>query len=99
MEWKKPSVRKNTSNESWFVYLLRCNDDSIYCGITNDLEKRLEKHNSGKGAKYTRSRIPSVIVYSEKKENKSEAAKREYEIKKMTRKQKLEIISSSPGQF
>lgn len=76
----------------WFVYLLRCKDDTLYCGITNDLENRLEMHRSGKGAKYTRGRGPLELVYTEECADKSAALKREYEIKSLPRNQKLELI-------
>ena len=75
-----------------FVYLLRCVDDSLYCGYTNNLTKRVETHNRGKGAKYTRRRTPVTLVYSEEFETKSEALKREHQIKKLSRKEKLELL-------
>jgi len=81
---------------SWQVYLLKCCDDSLYCGISNDLGKRLKQH-SGEikgGAKYTLSRNPCVLMYQEQAENRSEALKREAEIKKMTRSAKLKLIDS-----
>lgn len=77
----------------WHVYLVRCRDGSLYAGITNDLAGRLEKHNSGKGAKYTRSRRPVELVWSEAKRNESYARKREAEIKKFTRTQKTALIA------
>lgn len=76
----------------FYVYILRCADDSLYCGYTNDVEKRFEKHKSGKGAKYTRSHLPLEIVYVEEFENKSDALKREHEIKSMTRAQKEKLL-------
>jgi len=75
----------------WFVYLLLCSDNTLYCGITNNLEKRINTHNKGKGAKYTRSRLPVEIYYYEESPNKSEASKREYQIKKMSRENKLKL--------
>ena len=77
----------------FYVYILRCADDSLYCGYTTDVEKRFEKHKSGKGAKYTRSHLPLEIVYIEEFENKSDALKRECEIKSMTRLQKEKLVS------
>ena len=71
-----------------YVYILRCRDESLYTGWTNDLEKRLEAHNSGKGAKYTRGRCPVTLVYSE-------ALHRECEIKKMTKTAKLALIKQN----
>ncbi len=76
----------------YYTYLLECSDGSFYCGFTDDLEHREKVHNSGKGAKYTRSRIPVKIVYFEEFETKSDALKREYAIKKLTRQQKEELI-------
>jgi len=76
----------------FFVYLLECSDGSYYCGIALDLEKRLKTHNSGKGAKYTRSRLPVRLVFSETLESKSIALKREAEIKRLSRKQKIALI-------
>ena len=75
-----------------YVYLLKCADGTLYCGWTNDLEKRIKTHNEGKGAKYTRSRLPVMLAYSEEFETQIEAQKREYEIKQMTRQQKLKLI-------
>ncbi len=77
---------------SWFVYILECNDGTLYTGMTNDLEGRLEKHMTGEGAKYTRSRGAKEIIYSEEFKTKSEALKREHEIKKLSRSEKLRII-------
>ena len=77
---------------SAYVYILRCKDDSLYTGWTNDLEKRLAAHNSGKGAKYTRGRGPVELVYSEQLTTKEDALQRECEIKKMTRSVKLALI-------
>jgi len=75
----------------WYVYLVRCSDNSLYCGITNDLVKRIKKHNSGKGAKYTSTRLPVKLVYSEESENRSTASKREYAIKQLPRTEKLKL--------
>lgn len=79
----------------YYVYILKCGDGTFYCGYTNDVEKRLEKHKSGKGAKYTRSRLPLEVVYIEEFDNKSDALKRECRIKSMTRLQKEKLIESS----
>ena len=76
-----------------YTYILKCADDTLYCGWTNDLEKRLEAHNSGKGAKYTRSRLPVELIYYEEFETKEEAMSREYHIKKLPREKKLELIN------
>lgn len=81
----------------YFVYILKCADDTFYTGITKELERRLEEHNSSdKGAKYTRNRRPVVMVYSEIHPDRSSASKREYEIKKkMSREEKLKLIESA----
>ncbi len=82
----------------WFVYILRCKDKSLYTGITTDLKNRVLKHNQGKGAKYTRSRRPVKLVWSEKTKSESSARKKEAQIKNLTRFKKLELISFSYGQ-
>ena len=83
--------------DKYYVYLLRCNDNTLYCGITNDLLKRVNAHNSGRGAKYTRSRLPVTVEYFEISNNKSNALRREHEIKKLSRSEKLELIEISRG--
>gem|GEM_PF-578202 len=70
-------------NKNWVVYLVRCADQSLYCGITNNLEKRLESHNLGKGAKYTRYRIPVELLGTSSEMTKSDALKLELRIKRM----------------
>lgn len=75
-----------------YVYILKCADDTLYTGWTNNLEKRIATHNKGKGAKYTRARLPVELVYSEEFEDKIEAQKREYAIKKLKRNEKLKLI-------
>lgn len=77
----------------YYVYILKCFDDTFYTGITNNIEKRIKIHNRGKGAKYTRSRLPVVLVYFEILEDKSSALKREIQIKKLTRKEKELLIN------
>lgn len=78
------------------LYILRCNDETYYTGITSEIERRMEEHNtSPKGAKYTRSRRPVELVYQEKCEDKSTALKREREIKKLNRAQKAKLIASA----
>jgi len=80
-----------------YAYMLRCADDTIYSGYTNDIERRVEVHNSGAGAKYTRARRPVTLVYFESFETKNEAMKREAQFKKLTRAQKNDMISSFKG--
>ncbi len=76
-----------------YTYILECKDGSLYTGWTNNLEKRVKDHNDGKGAKYTKSRRPVVLVYHEEFDTKEEAMRREYEIKHMSRKEKQDIIN------
>ena len=78
-----------------WTYILRCADGSLYTGWTNDLEKRLRSHNSGKGSKYTRTRLPVELVYSEPFETKEEAMSREWHIKRLSREEKLSLISGN----
>ena len=75
-----------------YTYILKCADETLYCGWTNNLEKRLKAHNEGKGAKYTRSRLPVELMYFEEFETSAEAQRREYQIKQLTRQEKLELI-------
>ena len=77
---------------NWLVYMLECSDNSIYTGITNNLEERLKTHQSGNGAKYLRGRLPIKLVYKENLINRSEATKREIYIKKMSKKEKKNLI-------
>lgn len=76
----------------YYTYIVRCCDQSLYTGITNNLNKRLDLHNRGKASRYTRTRLPVNFVYVENCESKSIALKREYEIKKMTKKNKEELV-------
>lgn len=75
----------------WYVYMLECSDKTLYTGITNDLEARIARHNSGKGARYTRGRTPVILKASWAHASKSEAAKSEYALKKLSRQKKLEF--------
>ena len=79
----------------WYVYILRCADDSLYTGITSDLTRRIDEHNSSKAlaAKYTRSRRPVKLVYQERYASKSDALKREHLIKQLSKKQKEALIA------
>lgn len=79
----------------WFVYIVRCSDGTLYTGIATDLDGRVEKHNSGRGAKYTGSRRPVCLVWSEKAYNRSLAGKREAYIKKLSRLEKEKLIIAS----
>ena len=79
-----------------YTYILKCNDNTLYTGWTNNLEKRIKDHNDGKGAKYTKTRRPVELVYYEKFETKKEAMKREYAIKQLTREEKKTLIEKHP---
>ena len=76
----------------WTVYILRCRDGSLYTGITNDLKKRIERHQKGLASKYTRSRRPVTLVYTEPRKAGSAARKREAAIKKLSRREKLALV-------
>lgn len=78
-----------------YTYILQCSDNTYYTGWTNDLDKRIFAHNSGDASKYTRARLPVKLVYFEAFSEKKDAMKREYEIKQMTRKDKIILIESS----
>ena len=80
---------------SFYVYLLRCADGTLYTGYPDDPVRRTKVHNAGKGAKYTRARLPVELVYQEACADKSAALRREYEIKQLTRVQKLKLIEQS----
>ena len=82
----------NSSDNSWYVYILRCADGSLYTGITTDLDRRCKQHNAGTASRYTRSRLPVELVYQEARDSQSEALKRELEIKALTRQQKESLI-------
>ena len=79
---------------SWVCYLLRCADDTLYCGITNDLDARIQAHNAGEGAKYTRGRTPVRLVYAETCADKSSALKRELQVKQLSREQKISLYKA-----
>ncbi|MCI0330985.1 MAG: GIY-YIG nuclease family protein [candidate division Zixibacteria bacterium] len=81
----------------WYVYMLRCSDDSFYTGITKNVTERLKKHNTGNGAKYTKGRRPVTLVYCERRTSRSSAQKREAQIKKWRRPNKEKLIRSFPG--
>ena len=91
------SVQGDESKEMHYIYLVRCSDDSLYCGWTTDLKRRIDAHNghiSG-GAKYTRGRRPVTLIYSESFHQKQEAQRREYAIKQMTKTKKLGLIKGA----
>jgi putative endonuclease len=77
---------------SWYVYILRCSDDTLYTGTSNDVERRVANHNKKKGAKYTKTRTPVVLVYKKEFTDRSLACKEEYRIKQLTRNEKIKLI-------
>lgn len=79
--------------DSWFVYIVECSDLSYYVGISNNVTKRIKTHNLGKGSKYTRGRLPVKLLFTEKHSNKSEAGKREIQLKSWSRKKKEMLMS------
>ena len=84
-----------TTDNTWFVYFLRCNDNSLYAGITTDIERRLYQHNHSKlGAKYTRAKRPVTLAFIETASNKSSASKREYQLKQLSKAQKEQLVST-----
>lgn len=83
-----------SSSKKWFLYLLRCADDSIYTGITTDITRRLKEHNTKKGAKAVKGRLPAVLVYSEEHGSRSSASKREIAIKTLTHEEKVSLVGT-----
>ena len=81
----------------WIVYILQCRNSSVYTGVTNNLKNRLAAHNSGKGAKFTRTVRPCSVVWHEHRLDRSDAQKREYEIKRWRHKKKEGIVNGSPS--
>ena len=86
-----------TGDDGYYIYIVKCCDGTLYTGSTKDLQARLKKHNLGQGAKYTRGRRPVTLVYSEFVGSKSDALKRENQIKKMTRSDKIGLIGGVTG--
>jgi len=95
------SEKSHILNESdhWSVYIVECSDGTLYTGISNDVNKRVLAHNNGKGAKYTKPRLPVALKYSKEVGDRSEASKEEYRIKKLTREGKLELINEEEGKL
>lgn len=90
---------KQKRHQGNYTYIVKCSDETLYTGWTNNLKKRLEAHNSGKGAKYTKNRRPVELVYFEEYDTKQEAMKREYAIKQLSRQKKLALIHSHQSIF
>jgi len=83
-----------SNHENWFVYILKCSDDTLYTGITNNVSKRIEDHEKGVGAKYTKGRSPFQLLFTEKHPNRSSASKREIEIKSLSKIEKLALTKT-----
>ena len=90
---------KQNQHQGNYTYIVKCSDETLYTGWTNNLKKRLEAHNSGKGAKYTKNRRPVELVYFEEYGTKQEAMQREYAIKQLSRQKKLALIHSHQSIF
>ena len=88
----QPAKKKKASNTRWHLYVLRCVDETLYCGITTDLKRRLAQHQAGTAARYTRGRSPVVLLKSWRKKDHSTALKAEIAFKKLTRVQKERVI-------
>ena len=86
------SAKRNEISMPWHIYIIKCKDSNLYTGITKDLERRVEEHNSDNGCRFTKGRSPVKLVYSEKIRTRSNALKREAAIKRLPRKKKLELI-------
>ena len=82
---------------SWFLYIVRCSDKTLYTGITTDIDRRIKTHNAKKGAFYTKNKLPVKLVYQEAMGGRSEALKREKSIKQLTREEKLELVEEARG--
>ena len=81
-------------SDNWYIYLMRCSDNSLYAGITTDLTRRLNEHNNSKlGAKYTRIRRPVTLAYAETSDNRSLASKREYQLRKLSKAKKEQLVT------
>jgi predicted GIY-YIG superfamily endonuclease len=90
--WMPKKDRKRRSKPTWFVYIVRCGDGTLYPGITKDVKRRCQQHNAGTASRYTRSRRPVRLVYQEAHPSQGSALKREAAIKAMTRREKLAMI-------
>lgn len=88
----KKTKQSSKQNKSWVLYILECSDQSLYTGITNRLEVRIEAHQNGTGARYTRGRLPITLVYTEDCTDRSDASKRECAVKKLSKSKKLVLV-------
>ncbi len=87
-----PAKKRSKKTIAWSLYILKCSDNTLYTGITNDLPRRLAQHNNGTASRYTRSRLPVKLVYHERCRGRSQALKKEYELKQLSRKEKEAYI-------
>ena len=83
-----------SAKSAWYIYILQCADNTLYTGVATDINARLATHNAGKGAKYTRGRLPAILLYQESAENRSAALQREHAIKKMRAAEKRQLIAA-----
>ena len=90
--------RESLPTDGWWVYILRCSDNTLYTGISNDLQARVERHNAGRAARYTRSRLPVRLVYQEHAATRGLALKREYAIRKLSAGEKRAMIEVDGGE-
>jgi len=88
------AARKNGKIIMWYVYIVKCSDSSLYTGVTTDIKRRIDEHNAGKGASYTRARAPVSLVHNETHPDQSRALRREAEIKGWPRNKKLSLIKN-----
>jgi putative endonuclease len=87
-------MTEQSKTDTWSIYLLRCKDNSLYAGVTTDIQRRIGEHNNSKlGAKYTRARRPVILAYLEEANDKSAACKREYKIRHLTKIKKEQLVS------
>ncbi len=94
MSKKGRNSRKKAPGDRWFVYMLRCADGTLYTGMAKDVSRRCQQHNAGTASRYTRSRLPVVVVYEEAQRSRSSALKREAAIKALSRRQKLALSNA-----
>jgi putative endonuclease len=87
----------DTESQRWQVYILRCADQTLYTGVARDLPARLQAHNAGRGAKYTRSRLPVELIHTEAAADRGAALRREHEIKSLSRNEKQALVTGSAG--
>ncbi|MGB3341691.1 MAG: GIY-YIG nuclease family protein [bacterium] len=95
IEGESISISTKKEESMWYVYIIECSDNTLYVGVTLDIERRLKEHNSGKGGRYTRARMPVNLIYNESYNSKSKALKREIQIKGWTKRKKIALIQNN----